>query len=340
VREAFPINAYMTILICCFLAADLALGAPRWWRDVAAAALFVFAVLSVESGLLVAVVFAAAFAAGARGVSRRGLMAIGALVAGYFLLRFVILDVGTPALSERSSGFGFSTREPEDLIAMFGGSAIPFYAYNVLSSILSVLFSEPRGGVWVATRDIVRGDLPFMPFVSVLASSLAMVTLAIHAWRRRREWWARRFERGDQLLIVFAAVLLVNSVISYAYTKDVILSPAGAFFGCALAVSVVGLLDSAATATARQRGLVALLLVALSATWGIRAVSAHLGLRRSAAAIRTEWAIVDEWLEREHLVPSTPLAAHVKRELREQAITRHPARPALTASWVERLVDD
>src|SRR5262245_29045454 len=29
VREAFPINAYMTILLCCYFAADLALGAPR-----------------------------------------------------------------------------------------------------------------------------------------------------------------------------------------------------------------------------------------------------------------------------------------------------------------------
>ena len=55
VREAFPINTFMTILVCCYLAADLALGPPRWWRDVAAAMLFVFAALTVESGLLVAV---------------------------------------------------------------------------------------------------------------------------------------------------------------------------------------------------------------------------------------------------------------------------------------------
>jgi hypothetical protein len=45
----------MTILLCSFAAADLALGPPRWWRDVAAAGIFVFAALTVESGLLVAV---------------------------------------------------------------------------------------------------------------------------------------------------------------------------------------------------------------------------------------------------------------------------------------------
>jgi hypothetical protein len=179
-----------------------------------------------------------------------------------------------------------------------------------------------------------------MPLLNLTASALAMVTLAIHLWRRRGEWWGRRFDRGDQLLIVFAAVLVANSVISYAYTKDVILSPAGAFFGCALAVAVAGLLETTQTATARRLVAAGLLLVALSTTWGMRAVSAHVGLRRSAAATRNEWAIVDEWLEREHLVPSTALAAHLKRELHDQAITKHPARPALTASWVERLSDD
>lgn len=55
IREAFPINTFMTILLCSFAAADLALGPPRWWRDVAAAGIFVFAALTVESGLLVAV---------------------------------------------------------------------------------------------------------------------------------------------------------------------------------------------------------------------------------------------------------------------------------------------
>src|SRR6185312_13718640 len=70
VREAFPINTFMTILICAFAAADLALGpasapdgqAPRrggLWRDAGAALIFVFPALTVESGLLIGVVFVA-----------------------------------------------------------------------------------------------------------------------------------------------------------------------------------------------------------------------------------------------------------------------------------------
>src|SRR6185503_5221898 len=50
VREAHPINTFMTILLCCYAAADLAIGPPRWWRDVAAALLLLFAAMTVESG--------------------------------------------------------------------------------------------------------------------------------------------------------------------------------------------------------------------------------------------------------------------------------------------------
>src|SRR5688572_5522678 len=60
VVEAFPVNTFMTILLCVYAAAALALGPSGRWRDVAAAALLVFAALTVESGLLVGVVVIAA----------------------------------------------------------------------------------------------------------------------------------------------------------------------------------------------------------------------------------------------------------------------------------------
>ena len=90
----------------------IALGPPRWWRDVAASLLFVFAALTVESGLLVWVVFVAAWMAGARGVSRSGVAAQCVLLAAYFYLRFAVLHVGAPGLEERSSGYGFSLLDP------------------------------------------------------------------------------------------------------------------------------------------------------------------------------------------------------------------------------------
>src|SRR5689334_17703533 len=61
VREAFPINSFLTIAICCLAAANLAFrDQARWDTDVLALALFAGAVLTVESGILVWVVCAGA----------------------------------------------------------------------------------------------------------------------------------------------------------------------------------------------------------------------------------------------------------------------------------------
>jgi len=55
---------------------------------------------------------------------------------------------------------------------------------------------------------------------------------------------------------------------------------------------------------------------------------------------RSEWATVDAWLEREHLVPTTATALEIERQLRDDAIRAHPARPAISGNWVEALADD
>jgi hypothetical protein len=334
VREAFPINTFLTIVLCCFAAADLALGPTRWWRGLAAAVLFVFAALTVESGLLVGAVFVAAYIAGARGVSGRGITVLIAIGVGYLVLRFGILHVGAPGLVERSSGFGFSNRDPDELIRLFGRNPLPFYAYNVAASVLSVLFSEPRGGVWDTTRGFVTGDWRVSDAVNLLASTLATILIVRYAWRRRGEWLARRLDRDDQLVIVFALVTLVNAAISYAYTKDVIMSPAGAFLAVALTVAVAAFVAECAAAPRRRAAVGALVLLVVSSAWAFRAVGIHLGLRQSGATMRNEWAYVDQWLEREHQADLDADAQRLKQQLQDDATVWHPSRPMITGSWV------
>ena len=204
---------------------------------------------------------------------------------------------------------------------MFGGSAFPFYVYNVASSFLSVLFSEPRAGIWSVTRGLVQSESSVAGLVNVVASTLGTCAIAFYVWHRRTDWWARRFNRDDQLVIVFIAVALANAAISYAYTKDVILSPAGAFFALALTVGVTHVLESLTGATARQQTAALMLLLVLSGAWAFRAVGIHVGLRESAAVLRNEWAYVDDWLEREHQVPTDPRAIELKRHLQNDAIS-------------------
>lgn len=340
VNEAFPVNTFMTILLCVLAAAALALGPRQWWRDVAAVLLFLFAALTVESGLLVAVVVVAAVLAGARGISWAGAGAVVTLVLGYLALRFVVLQVGAPGLDERSSGFGFSSRSPSELAALFSGSPFSFYAYNVGTALLSLLFSEPRAGVWLVTRSLLDGGLSPVQVVSVVASTLGTLTVASYVWRRRDAWLTRTFNHGDRLVIVFLAVAGANAVISYAYTKDVILSPAGAFYALAVAVATRDLLQRAWEAPPVRAALACVVMLVLSGSWAFRAVGVQVGLREAAAVVRNEWAYVDSWLEEQNLVPATATAKRIKEQLYGDAIRRHPVRPAVTGDWVEWFAEE
>ncbi len=49
---------------------------------------------------------------------------------------------------------------------------------------------------------------------------------------------ARTFSHGDRLVILFVVVLAANAAISFGYTKDIIMSPAGLFQAAAVFVAV------------------------------------------------------------------------------------------------------
>ncbi len=188
IREAFPVNAYLTIVLCCLLTVLLARSAHRWWSDIAVFLLLAVAALSVESGLLVAVIAVAAYVAGWRGVSRRGVAAVVAGVVVYLGARYLVLDVGTPGLEERSTGFGLAILEPEAVQARFGANPLPLYAYNVLASIGSVLFAEPRAGVFWITRQWLRGQLEPWVVVNLVACTSLTMLLTAHVVRGWQRW--------------------------------------------------------------------------------------------------------------------------------------------------------
>ncbi len=335
IGEAFPINAYLTAVVGCLLAASLALSPYRWWQDAAAVALFVVAALTTESGLLVWAVFAAAYLAGARGVSRGATVAVTALFAGYFYLRFGMLDVGSPGLIERSSGYGLSVRNPDELIAIFGTRPLAFYAYNIVSSALSVLWSEPRAGVWRFVAAWREGDVPPYVWVNILASTLATGVLMQFVWRRRQAWLARRFEGADRLVFIFIGVLAANAVLSFPYTKDEIMAPAGVFYALAVGVAVRDLLARVPARRWKSVAVVTLLAV-LSSAWTLRAVGLHLMLRDSAQEIRNEWAYLDQWLDDERDGATQPALLPLQRRLFADAIVRQARTPAFSGEWAER----
>jgi len=329
IREAFPINTFMTVLILCFVAAILALAPYRWWNDVLAALLFVAAALTVETGLLVWVIFVGGRLVGARGVSRTGIVGLVALLAAYFYVRFALFDVGAPGLVERSSGFGFGVLDPAELVERFGANPVWFYTYNVVTSAVSVLFSEPTAGVFRVTSALVRGDVDPSMILNLIATTSVTVVVAVFAWRRRQAWLSRRFERDDQLIALFAMVLPANAVISYPYTKDVIMSPAGAFLAVAGFVAVRNVLTGL---PGRVSPGVAMLAVAgtalVSSAWAVRVIGTHLNLRTAAYVERNEWAYAESSLAAEGVTLSDADAA-LLRTLRDEAIFTHPPPPPL-----------
>jgi hypothetical protein len=326
VREAFPINTYLTLLLCCFAAAAIAFSRYRWWNDVALAVLFVLAALTVESGLLVWVIAAGAALLGAPGVSRRGALAVTMLLAAYFYLRFVVLAVGSPDLLERSSGFGFGILEPDELMARFGDDPTIFYAYNIVTSAVSVLLSEPTGGVFAATRSAIDGTMAPPGAANLLSSAGVCAVLVAYGWSRRREWRRWDLDRRDRLVMLFVLVLVANAVISYPYTKDVIMSPAGAFLAVAVCAAASGLAERQARAlTPRAAGLAALLVAAVALAWAFRVESLYTGLRQAAVAERVSWAYVDSEVARGEVKVETDHARAMLRRLQHDALVAHPA---------------
>ena len=331
--EAYPVNAFVTIVICTLAAAVISFARYRWWNDVAIVVLFAGAVSAVESGVLVWVVAVAGYLIGLRGVSGRGVGALGALLAFYFVLRFAVFDVGVPALDQREAGFGFERYEVQELTAMFGGGAAGFYAYNVAVSVLGVLFAEPRNGVWALTRAVAAGQVEPALVVAVVSSALSTLLIGLYVWRRRAALRARSFDRGDRIVLLFLAVLAANAVVSYAYTKDMIVSPAGAFFAAALFVACVDLVDRYAEWRRPAAAASLVLLMVVSTSWAVRAVGLHARLNETSTRVREEWARADDFLrdwgyEGGLHAPEAALA----RELQADAIDR-PAYPPLRESW-------
>ena len=322
VREAFPINSFLTIVLCVLAVLVLADGEHAVWRDLIALATVVVALLTIESGLLVAVAAVAARLAGMRGVSSKAVAAVAVAVAAYLLLRVAVLQIGGPALSERASGFGFRVLEPAELVARFGSNPLPFHAYNVVASLATVLFAEPRGGVWYAAQGVAAGQVwPSWLAVNVTASLIAtgLVLWALPAALAR--WRDGSTGHHERLLLVAVTVLIANAAVSFAYTKDVIMSAGGACF--ALGVYAAAAMVLAGQRRPASRAVYAAVALGV-ALWAVRATALPIRLEMQAARVQDEWRDIDGWLERQHIDASAPDARALVNRLRRAALRARP----------------
>jgi hypothetical protein len=322
VREAFPINSFLTVAVSVLAVLALADGEPSWWRDVATVGIFVATTLTIESGLLVAAAVVAARLAGMRGVSWKGAAAVLLVLVSYLVLRFAVLHAGSPALSERASGFGFRTLEPGELVARFGSNPLPFYAYNIVASLVTVLLAEPRGGVWYAAQGVAAGNLwPSWLWVNVAASVIATGLVVWAAPGAVARWRAGTAGGHERLLLVCVTLLFANAVVSFGYTKDVIMSTGGVCL--ALAVYAAAAMLMSGRTRPVSRAVYATVATGL-ALWTVRTAALPLRLEMQAARVQQEWRDVDGWLERQHIVVETQEARALVNRLRRSALRARP----------------
>jgi len=290
VRET-ELNIKLVIPALCFAALGLSVSAPRRWKDVAAVLLTFYAVFSNELGLLLWVGFIAAYVVGFRGVSLRGVLAVTVVLAGYFILRFVVWDIGGPSLLERSSGFGFRILDPPELISRFGDKRLALYAYNIAASTLTIFFAEPRSGVFVLVQGLLDRAVDPSVLLEVVTSVLSTGVMVWFAVRRWPDWRQRRLDYYDRLFLVSLAMIGGNAVISYPYLKEVTLSTAGIYYVVALACALRSLLESwnGQTVSVRQAVACLGLLVTLSASWTLRGVGFFVDMSRTGSGLQREW---------------------------------------------------
>jgi hypothetical protein len=318
----------LTAQLGSILAMTLAFGErPSARRDAAAVALLVYTLFSVELGLLVWVIYVAGYLVGCRGVSLRGVLAATGVVAAYFVLRFAILDPAADDLFTRRIDGG-----------AVGGRPVLVYARNVAASILTVLFSEPRNGVWEIVRRAPDGLPPWL-WINVVTSTLTTLLLGWFVAGRLRAWRERAFTREDRFVLVFAAVLGANAALGFAYTKDVMMSPAGLLYALAAAVAFEAAIVRLPRAYLPVRALTAAALLVVSLGWTLRTVGLTYVLRETAFVRRNEWALgMERFIEHEQL-PDDPRAAALVHRLRHDALAAHTPNPWLAQPWAERYFD-
>lgn len=326
--EAYPINHFLEIVALTLAVAVLARGTPRWWKDLLAPLLLIVGALTLESGLLIGVAAVACWVVGWRGISLRGVAAVALVLVAYFWVRFIVLEIPSPGLDERATGWWFTRLEPRELLERFGANPVPLYVYNVASALLGVLFSEPRGGSWGFVERLLRQDVrPWM--VMHIASSLlvtgAMLIALVPALAR---WRRRSLNDRDRFLLVAFALVGANSALSFGYVKDEVLSVGTAFYAAGAFAALATLADRV-----RDRGrfhmAAALMLLCASVLWSTRATGTFFALQVFAYKTATDWALYS--LERE--LPADWAFEPTRRtflELRQRNLTREVPHPAFT----------
>lgn len=338
VRET-AVNHHL-IMPCFVLAAvTLAVSARRWWSDSLAVLILIGALLLNEAGVLVWVAIAVGWITGLRGVTWRGMAVCTALLAAYLILRFFVLDFGAPPFGSRSTGFGFHVMEPPETRARFSARPLLLYAYNIMAAAMTVLASEPRGGVFSLTAQIVDGSIRAGSLLNVTTSTLTTVVMVWFVVQRWRAWRAREFTQGDRIFLIGMAVWAANAIICFSYLKDVVITTGALLYGLAVFPAFTLFLERLRRPgiSLARAAVVGLLVATISVGWTIRAALFFADVRISAYVSQNSWVTVDAWLAQQEPLPMSEAQRAIVRQWRREMLAMPVPRAYLSPAWLEQL---
>jgi hypothetical protein len=324
----WPLNHYAAVIVCVMLAIGLALHRRRLHDDrgadlvgpAALGTLTFAALLSLELGVLIVPLTIVLWWAGAPGLSRRSVVSVLAATAAYAAIRFTLAEYSGESLYA-DTGFIFQTVDAATLRARFGGSPWLLWGYNVASTMLTILLSEPREGVYSFVESLLAHDMESWRWFHVGTSAL---TTTVIAGGLLRGWpWKER----DRLLVAAGCTLLVcGSALGFMYTRDRIGLAGGIGYALLLYVALAAWLEKMPAARRPRRAIVVLVTI-VAAAWIVRSAEMGFQLRDTA------WDYRVEWTDRFEELGAKQEQTAVMDEMRATALARTPADPRLDPGW-------
>ena len=272
-----PLNAYATSMLI-VLTVTLLLMTPRLrGYEWVLLPLTLAGLLWLELAVLIVPLALVGWVMKAPGATWRS---AAAAVAGLTIYLIARLGFAPSLMGSPETGFGFSSISPAESAARFGDAPWVLWLYNVGSTMLTVVASEPRAGRFQFVRALTLSDVPVWMWLHVLSSvaTTAVVAVGLAGIRRR--------PHRDQVIAAFGGVLIVGgSALAFLYTRDRIGLPAGIGYAMVTYVAVSALLERVRSG----RHFVLALVAALVLCWSIRSAEMYVALRDTAWDYRLEW---------------------------------------------------
>jgi hypothetical protein len=287
------------------------------------------ALLTVELGVVIPFLIVAACLAGWPGATRRGALGAAGVLAAYAIVRASFGSGLDDSPFYTDTGFGYDVLDVAQQERLFGARPFLFYAYNATSTLMTVLASEPRGGIFEFVRAMSRhtGVAPWQ-WINVITSVATTAMIA----------WAASDYRRTRLLGVAFTGMLVNAVLGFLYTRDRISSFAGLLYALCLYVSLGSIFEQLTKQRRAIRFAAVLVLSAVSGGWAMRVAGAHVALRDAAWVSRQEW--VNRSIRTSEASSAEELAAAwLFTNLRQQAVARDVHDPRRDAPWTYRWLE-